>query len=168
MLLVNGRHERLIDGLPALAEGEQTLLDRRSFDLTDVAEHVLDQAVAEAAEREVTMHRLLDAAPTTGAAVLVERLVQNLLENAIRHNHPKGEVWVTTRRRTDQVHRTSDRRGARRHRHGPPPGGGRADDHGGAACRVRSFRQGAALSRSRALCWQLWLPAPRGPAQWLP
>jgi signal transduction histidine kinase len=103
LLLVNARHERLIDGLLALTEGEQAVLDRRPFDLTDVAEHVLDQAAAEAAEREVTMHRLLDPAPTTGEAVLVERLVQNLVENAIRHNHPKGEVWVTTRRRADQV-----------------------------------------------------------------
>ncbi|MGN9844046.1 HAMP domain-containing sensor histidine kinase [Nonomuraea sp. H19] len=103
LLLVNARHERLIDGLLALTEGEQAVLDRRPFDLTDVAEHVLDQAVAEAADREVTMHRLLDSAPTTGEAVLVERLVQNLVENAIRHNHAKGEVWVTTRRRTEQV-----------------------------------------------------------------
>jgi signal transduction histidine kinase len=103
LLLVNARHERLIDGLLALTEGEQAVLDRRPFDLTDVAEHVLDQAAAEAAEREVTMHRLLDSAPTAGEAVLVERLVQNLVENAIRHNHPKGEVWVTTRRRTEQV-----------------------------------------------------------------
>ncbi|MEV4393230.1 HAMP domain-containing sensor histidine kinase [Nonomuraea sp. NPDC049607] len=103
LLLVNTRHERLIDGLLALAEGEQAVLDRRPFDLTDVAEHVLDQAGEEAAEREVTIHRLLDAAPTTGEAVLVERLVQNLVENAVRHNHPKGEVWVTTRRRAEQV-----------------------------------------------------------------
>jgi signal transduction histidine kinase len=103
LLLVNARHERLIDGLLALTEGEQAVLDRRPFDLTDVAEHVLDQAAGEAAEREVAMHRLLDSAPTAGEAVLVERLVQNLVENAIRHNHPKGEVWVTTRRRTDQV-----------------------------------------------------------------
>ncbi|MFC4007136.1 sensor histidine kinase [Nonomuraea purpurea] len=103
LLLVNARHERLIDGLLALAEGEQAVLDRRPFDLTDVAEHVLDQAAEEAGEREVSMHRLLDSAPTTGEAVLVERLVQNLVENAIRHNHPKGEVWVTTRRRTEQV-----------------------------------------------------------------
>ncbi|MEV1175607.1 HAMP domain-containing sensor histidine kinase [Nonomuraea sp. NPDC049784] len=103
LLLVNARHERLIDGLLALTEGEQAVLDRRPFDLTDVAEHVLDQAAAEAAEREVTMHRLLDPAPTAGEAVLVERLVQNLVENAIRHNHPKGEVWVTTRRRADRV-----------------------------------------------------------------
>ncbi|NJP97934.1 HAMP domain-containing histidine kinase [Nonomuraea sp. FMUSA5-5] len=103
LLLVNARHERLIDGLLALAEGEQAVLDRRPFDLSDVAEHVLDQAAAEAAEREVTIHRLLDSAPTAGEAVLVERLVQNLVENAIRHNQPKGEVWVTTRGRADRV-----------------------------------------------------------------
>ncbi|MEU8245584.1 HAMP domain-containing sensor histidine kinase [Nonomuraea sp. NPDC048916] len=103
LLLVNTRHERLIDGLLALAEGEQAVLDHRPFDLTDVAEHVLDQVGGEAAEREVTIHRLLDSAPTTGEAVLVERLVQNLVENAIRHNHPKGEVWVTTRQRTERV-----------------------------------------------------------------
>ncbi|SEH03341.1 Signal transduction histidine kinase [Nonomuraea solani] len=103
LLLVNTRHERLIDGLLALAEGERAVLDRRPFDLSDVAEHVLDQAAAEAAERQVSMHRLLDSAPTSGEAVLVERLVQNLVENAVRHNQPKGEVWVTTRRRADRV-----------------------------------------------------------------
>ncbi|MER7499185.1 HAMP domain-containing sensor histidine kinase [Nonomuraea pusilla] len=103
LLVVNARHERLIDGLLALAEGEQAVLDRRPFDLTDVAEHVLDQAAAEAAERGVTIHRLLDSAPTSGETVLVERLVQNLVENAVRHNHPEGEVWVTTRRRADRV-----------------------------------------------------------------
>ncbi|MFG1946913.1 sensor histidine kinase [Nonomuraea sp. NPDC048826] len=103
LLLVNARHERLIDGLLALTEGERAVLDRRPFDLSDVAEHVLDQAAEEAAEREVTMHRLLDTAPTAGEAVLVERLVQNLVENAVRHNHAKGEVWVTTRQRADRV-----------------------------------------------------------------
>ncbi|NUP80918.1 MAG: HAMP domain-containing histidine kinase [Nonomuraea sp.] len=103
LLLVNARHERLIDGLLALAEGEQAVLSRRPFDLTDVAEHVLDQAAGEAADREVSIHRLLDPAPTAGEAVLVERLVQNLVENAIRHNQPKGEVWVTTRRRAERV-----------------------------------------------------------------
>ncbi|WP_327092896.1 HAMP domain-containing histidine kinase [Nonomuraea sp. NBC_01738] len=103
LLLVNTRHERLIDGLLALAEGERLLADRRPFDLSDVAEHVLDQAAAEAAEREVTVHRLLDPAPTTGEPVLVERLVQNLVENAVRHNQPGGQVWVTTRARPEAV-----------------------------------------------------------------
>ncbi|MFI0420542.1 sensor histidine kinase [Spongiactinospora sp. 9N601] len=103
LLLVNARHERLIDGLLALAEGEQAVLDRRPFDLADVAEHVLDQAAKEASEQQVRLHRLLDPAPTLGEAVLVERLVQNLVENAIRHNHADGEVWVTTRRRAERV-----------------------------------------------------------------
>ncbi|MGW5263924.1 sensor histidine kinase [Microbispora sp. NPDC004025] len=103
LLLVNTRHERLIDGLLALAEGEQKVLDRRPFDLTDVAEHVLDGAAGEAEAAQVTVHRLLDPAPTAGEPVLVERLVQNLVENAIRHNHPDGEVWVSTRRRADRV-----------------------------------------------------------------
>ncbi|MEV4096571.1 sensor histidine kinase [Streptosporangium saharense] len=101
LLLVNTRHERLIDGLLALAEGEQAVLDRRAFDLSDVVEHVLDQAGAEAAERSVTVHRLLDSVTTAGDPVLLERLVQNLVENAIRHNHEGGEVWVTTRQRAD-------------------------------------------------------------------
>ena len=32
-------------------------------------------------------------APTTGDPVLLERLVQNLVENAVRHNVPEGG-WV--------------------------------------------------------------------------
>ncbi|GAA3418611.1 sensor histidine kinase [Streptosporangium vulgare] len=103
LLLVNTRHERLIDGLLALTEGEQAVLDRRPFDLTDVVEHVLDLAGEEAGEHEVTIHRLLDPAPTAGEPVLVERLVQNLVENAIRHNHGGGQVWVSTRQRADRV-----------------------------------------------------------------
>ncbi|WP_067180523.1 sensor histidine kinase [Microtetraspora niveoalba] len=103
LLVVNTRHERLINGLLALAEGERAVLDRRPFDLADVAEHVLDLAAAEAKEQGVTVHRLLDPAPTAGETVLVERLVQNLVENAVRHNHAGGEVWVTTRRRADRV-----------------------------------------------------------------
>lgn len=103
LLLVNTRHERLIDGLLALTEGEQEIVDRRPFDLTDVADHVLDTAAAEAAEKQVAVHRLLDPAPTSGEPVLVERLVQNLVENAIRHNDAGGQVWVTTRRRNERV-----------------------------------------------------------------
>ncbi|GIH89646.1 sensor histidine kinase [Planobispora siamensis] len=103
LLVVNTRHERLIDGLLALTEGEQAVLDRRPFDLTDVVEHVLDLAAQEAREREVTIHRLLDPAPTAGEPVLIERLVQNLVENAIRHNHAGGQAWVSTRSRADRV-----------------------------------------------------------------
>jgi signal transduction histidine kinase len=99
LLVVNGRHERLIDGLLTLAGSENTVADVSPLDLSVVAGHVLDQANAEAAARDITIGRDLLSSPTTGDPVLVERLVQNLVENAIRHNHDGGELTVTTRAR---------------------------------------------------------------------
>ncbi|GAA3842820.1 HAMP domain-containing sensor histidine kinase [Sphaerisporangium flaviroseum] len=103
LLLVNARHQRLVDGLLALAEGERPVLDRNRFDLADVVEHAVEQAAAEAKERGVTVHSTPECAPTAGDAALVERLAQNLVENAIRHNQRDGEAWVTTRRCGDMV-----------------------------------------------------------------
>jgi signal transduction histidine kinase len=99
LLVVNGRHERLIDGLLTLAGSENTVVDASPLDLSEVAGHVLDQATSEAAARDITIGRDLLGSPTTGDPVLVERLVQNLVENAIRHNHDGGELTVTTRSR---------------------------------------------------------------------
>ncbi|GAA1517378.1 hypothetical protein GCM10009677_58370 [Sphaerisporangium rubeum] len=103
LLLVNARHQRLVDGLLALAEGERPVLDRSRFDLADVVDHAVDQAAEEADRRGVTIHSTPRYAPTTGDPVLIERLAQNLVENAIRHNHPTGEAHVTTRRTGDTV-----------------------------------------------------------------
>ncbi|MEV3927250.1 sensor histidine kinase [Actinomadura coerulea] len=99
LLVVNGRHERLIDGLLTLAGTENAVVDTGPLDLADVAGHVLRQAAAEAEARGVTADRLLGPAPSSGDPVLVERLVQNLVENAIRHNRDGGEVHVATRGR---------------------------------------------------------------------
>ncbi|WP_433329047.1 sensor histidine kinase [Spirillospora sp. CA-294931] len=100
LLVVNARHELLVERLLALADSERRVVARRPFDLRDVVENVLDHAEQEAGERGVTVHRLLDGAPAAGDAVLLERLAQNLVENAIRHNEEKGgQVWVTTRAR---------------------------------------------------------------------
>jgi signal transduction histidine kinase len=103
LLVVNGRHERLIDGLLTLAGSENTVADVSPLDLSVVAGHVLDQANAEAAARDITIGRDLLSSPTTGDPVLVERLVQNLVENAIRHNHDGGELTVTTRARDGEA-----------------------------------------------------------------
>ncbi|NDU77218.1 HAMP domain-containing protein [Actinomadura sp. DSM 109109] len=97
LLVVNGRHERLIDGLLTLAGTENVVVGAGPLDLADVAGHVLRQAAPEARARGVTADRLLGPAPTSGDPVLVERLVQNLVENAIRHNHDGGEAHVATR-----------------------------------------------------------------------
>ncbi|MQA97360.1 MAG: HAMP domain-containing protein [Streptosporangiales bacterium] len=96
LLVVNHRHERLIDGLLTLADSENQVTDTSPVDLADVADHVLDLASADAAEHGLTVRRALDPAVAAGDPVLLERLVQNLVENAIRHNHDGGEVTVVT------------------------------------------------------------------------
>jgi signal transduction histidine kinase len=84
LLRVNERHERLIDGLLTLADSENEVAERSPVDLADVAAYVLE-ALPEYAP---AVTRLLDAAPVSGDPVLLERLVQNLVENAVRHNVP--------------------------------------------------------------------------------
>jgi signal transduction histidine kinase len=93
LLAVNARHERLIDGLLTLADSENPVAEQSTVDLRDVVTHVLDQTPA----GEVTVaERRLDAAPVTGDPVLLERLAQNLVENAVRHNRADGWLSVTT------------------------------------------------------------------------
>ncbi|NUR72555.1 MAG: HAMP domain-containing histidine kinase [Hamadaea sp.] len=90
LLSVNERHERLIDGLLTLAESETAVVETVPVDLAEVAQHVLDQALV--ADRKVSAQ--LRTAPTTGDPVLLERLAQNLVENAIRHNLPE-DGWLS-------------------------------------------------------------------------
>ncbi|MCO5997426.1 sensor histidine kinase [Actinoallomurus rhizosphaericola] len=101
LLVVGDRHERLIEGLLTLAGSENIVVDTSPLDLGDVGAHVLDQAKAETDRRDLTVHRHLGRAPTEGDPVLLERLVQNLVENATRYNVDGGEVWLSTRRTAD-------------------------------------------------------------------
>ncbi len=99
VLAVNERHERLIDGLLTLAESEQALTDKSTVDIAEVAGHVLDQVPAPG----LTVRRVLDPAPAEGDPVLLERLTQNLVENAVRYNEPGGWLSVHTGRSGEQV-----------------------------------------------------------------
>jgi signal transduction histidine kinase len=92
LLTVNARHERLIDGLLTLAESEQAVAERSTVDLADMAGHVLDQTAAGG----LTVRRQLGPVSTVGDPILLERLTQNLVENAVRHNEPGGWLSVHT------------------------------------------------------------------------
>ncbi|MEU4225004.1 HAMP domain-containing sensor histidine kinase [Nonomuraea sp. NPDC026600] len=96
LLEINARHERLISGLLLLARAEHEIGDRSPVDLADVVSHVVAQAAAEAAESKVTLEEAAGPAPTSGDAMLLERLVHNLVENGIRHNIDDGTGWVRT------------------------------------------------------------------------
>ncbi|MFE9688409.1 sensor histidine kinase [Micromonospora sp. NPDC005806] len=96
LLAVNLRHERLIDSLLTLARAEEAVTDRRSVDLAQLAGYALDVTAQAAAEQRVQVHAQLQAAPVVGDPILLEQLIRNLVDNAVRYNHPHGFVWVQT------------------------------------------------------------------------
>ncbi|GAB2515081.1 sensor histidine kinase [Nocardia heshunensis] len=93
LLEVNQRHERLIDGLLVLAGSEQQLTEYSSVDLSELA----GRLVTDSAGEDVEIRGEPETAVVLGDSVLLERLVQNLLDNAIRYNRPGGWVRVATR-----------------------------------------------------------------------
>ncbi|MFI6705733.1 sensor histidine kinase [Nonomuraea sp. NPDC050478] len=100
LLEINVRHERLISGLLLLARAEHEVTDRSPVDLADVVAHVVAQTAPEAAQEKVTVYEEAFPAPTTGDALLLERLVTNLVENGVRHNLRDGTGWVRIASRT--------------------------------------------------------------------
>lgn len=96
LLGVTARHERLIDGLLTLAVAEQAPAAVEEADLADLARTVVAQAAGEAGRAGVGLEADLAPAPVTGDPLLLERLVQNLVDNAVRHNAPGGFVTVRT------------------------------------------------------------------------
>jgi signal transduction histidine kinase len=97
LLAVNQRHERLIDGLLTLASSEQRLTDLTRVDLADVVRHIATESQAAAQQAGVEVRTALASAPVAGDPALLERLVQNLVDNATRYNLAEhGWVAVTS------------------------------------------------------------------------
>jgi signal transduction histidine kinase len=97
LLAVNERHERLIDGLLTLASSEQRINEATGVDLADVARHVVAESSPAAQKAGVDFRLDLSPTPVAGDPVLLERMVQNLVDNAIRYNLAvDGRVTVRT------------------------------------------------------------------------
>ena len=100
--MINDRHERLITGLLLLAKSDNESINRYPVDLADVVAHVVDQLGAEAGRAGVTIDDATTEALTSGDALLLERLVHNLVENGIRHNVAAGgRLTLTSGTRDD-------------------------------------------------------------------
>jgi signal transduction histidine kinase len=90
------QQDRLIDALLTLARGERGLDRRQPVDLTDVATEVLLARETEAGRRGLRLTTQLDEAHTLGDPRLIERLVVNLVDNALRYNVAAGRLELST------------------------------------------------------------------------
>jgi signal transduction histidine kinase len=89
------RAEHLIDALLTLAVSEQGPARAEPVDLATSAEDAIDAAAAAIGRLGLRIDTELEPAPTTGDPHLVERMIGNLVDNAVRHNQPGG--WVRLR-----------------------------------------------------------------------
>ena len=90
------RAEALIEALLTLARSDRGTGPTEPLDVAVLAEDALDAAAPAIRAHPVTIQAALEPAPAMGDPVLVERLVTNLIDNAVRHNVPGGWVQVAT------------------------------------------------------------------------
>jgi signal transduction histidine kinase len=96
LLGLGQQQERLIEALLTLATSERGIERRTPFDLAAAAGSVLAAHRPAADRRGVGVRTSLEPAPTTGDPSLVESLLANLVENALRHNASGGWLEVST------------------------------------------------------------------------
>jgi signal transduction histidine kinase len=95
------RAERLIEALLTLARSDATPLGREVVDLAEAARIALHHAEPERVAAGLAVHGELERAPVRGNRRLLERLVANLVENAVRHNRTGGALTVRTATTTE-------------------------------------------------------------------
>jgi signal transduction histidine kinase len=94
LLHTNERTERLIEGLLLLARSDRGLNSKEPVRLDHVAAAVLDGARHLADDAGVRLTRRLADRTVAGDPVLLERLLTNLVHNAIHYNQRGGTVTV--------------------------------------------------------------------------
>ena len=90
------RAEATVVALLALATSELGPAAQEPIDLATAAEDALDATHAAIDQRHIKVEAALEPALARGDRVLLERMVANLVENAVRHNTPGGWIGVRT------------------------------------------------------------------------
>jgi len=94
LLATNERNEKLIEGLLVLAETERGLVSAVPLRLDEITDDTLTTLANVADEHGVQVAAELAPAWVVGERPLLERLVGNLVQNAIKYNVDGGQVHV--------------------------------------------------------------------------
>jgi signal transduction histidine kinase len=96
VLASSDEQARLIEALLTLASSESGLNEHQPVDLATVVTGTLAGLEPETGRLGIRVDEVTEPAPLDGDPLLVERLVANLLTNAVRHNVPGGRLEVAT------------------------------------------------------------------------
>jgi signal transduction histidine kinase len=88
--------ESMIEALLTIAVSDQGKLSTEFTDLATLTEDAIDAAAPEIERLNLNIEAKLDPAETTGDPQLLERMVANLVGNAVRHNEPGGWIRLCT------------------------------------------------------------------------
>ena len=100
------RAEALIEALLTLARSDRGTAAVEPADLAVLAEDALDAAGPAIRARSLRPETSLQTAPARGDLVLLDRLVANVVDNAVRHNAAGGWIQVATGTRDGQAYLT--------------------------------------------------------------
>src|SRR4029077_2331459 len=91
------KSEELIEALLTLARSDRGPGPAETVDLPTAVEDAIDLIGPAAKARQIQIGTTLQDAQVTGDRVLLERLVSNLIDNAVKHNVTGGWVLGITR-----------------------------------------------------------------------
>ena len=99
----NDKLNRMVKTLLDMSELHTVGRDEKIL-LDAIVEEVLADLEPLAVEKNIKLIGKCEDATMTGSDILIYRLVYNLVENAIKYNHPLGQVTVTAYQRNKHVY----------------------------------------------------------------
>lgn len=93
------RSDSLMDSLLTLSRADDVTHTRERVDLADVVARVVTEKEPRATSAGIRLELDVDDAPVRADAILMERMVANLIDNALRYNVER-DGWVTCSVRT--------------------------------------------------------------------
>ena len=96
LLASNAEQERLIEAMLALASSEAGTGEREPADLAAITSAALAAARPAISRLGLQVRADIQPAALDGDLLLIQQLVANLIDNAVKHNIPGGDIQVVT------------------------------------------------------------------------